>query len=64
MLEREGDDYPSYSAEAKSVVLRSATMAGSVKAILDTPILTIEGALTEESSALMESLGVKLAEEV
>ena len=59
-----GDDYSSYSAEAKSVVLRSATMAGSVKAILDTPILTDEGALTEESSALMESLGVKLAEEV
>ena len=35
-----------------------------MKAILDTPILTDEGALTEESSALMESLGVKLAEEV
>ena len=64
VLVREGDDYSSYSAEAKSVVLRSATMAGSVKAILDTPILTVEGALTEESSALMESLGVKLAEEV
>lgn len=60
VLAKEGFDYSQYSQEAKSIVLRSATMAGSVKALLDTPILTEGGVLTEESEKLMESLGVKL----
>lgn len=62
VLADEGEDYATYSPEAKSVVLRAATMAGSVKSILDTPILTEEGALTAESEGLVESLGVKLLE--
>ena len=37
-------------------------MAGSVKSILDTPILTEDGALTDESQKLVESLGVRLLE--
>lgn len=62
VLEEEGVDYSRYSDEAKSVVLRAATMAGSVKSILDTPILTEDGALTDESQKLVESLGVRLLE--
>ena len=62
VLEREGFDYARYSQDAKSVVLRTATLAGTVKSMLDTPILTEDGALTEESTLLMESLGVKLLE--
>lgn len=62
VLEEEGVDYSQYSDEAKSVVLRAATMAGSVKSILDTPILTEDGALTDESQKLVESLGVRLLE--
>lgn len=63
VLEREGFDYSRYSQDAKSVVLRVATLAGTVKSVLDTPILTEEGALTEESASLVESLGVRLLEE-
>ena len=48
-----GDDYLKYSDDAKSVVLGSATMAGSVKSLLDTPILTDDGALTEESGQIL-----------
>lgn len=62
VLEREGTDYREYSQEAKSAVLRAATMAGTVKSVLDTPILTDEGALTEESERLIASLGVSLSE--
>lgn len=62
VLRNEGVDYSQYSQDARSVVLRAATMAGSVKSLLDTPILTEEGALTEESGQLMESLGVRLLE--
>lgn len=60
VVEREGVDYAQYSQDAKSVVLRSATMAGTIKSMLDTPILDEDGALTDESEALMESLGVRL----
>ena len=60
VLDKEGNDYSKYSPEVKSVVLRAATMAGSVKSILDTPILTEEGAIMVESENLVESMGVKL----
>ncbi len=60
VLEDEGVDYAQYSPEAKSVVLRAATLAGSVKSLLDTPILTEEGALTAESEGLLDVLGVSL----
>ena len=60
VLACEGVDYACYSQEAKSVVLRAATLAGSIKALLDTPILSEDGALTEESERLRESLGVRL----
>lgn len=62
VLSREGFDYSQYSQEAKSTVLRAATVAGSVKGLLDTPILTEDGALTVESEQLATSLGVKLLE--
>lgn len=60
VVEKEGADYARYSQDAKSVVLRAATMAGTIKSILDTSILSEDGALTEESEGLMESLGVRL----
>lgn len=62
VLKTEGVDYSKYSPEAKSVVLQAATMAGTVKALIDTPILTEEGALTDQSRELVESMGVKLLE--
>ena len=58
VLVDEGVDYSQYSQDAKSTVLRAATLAGTIKAILDTPILTEDGALTVESQSLMETLGV------
>lgn len=63
VLKNEGMNYAQYSLEAKRTVLRAATMAGSVKSLLDTPILTEDGALTEDSEKLIESLGVKLLNE-
>ena len=62
VLAKEGVDYSQYSQETKSTVLRCATIASSVKALLDTPILSEDGSLTPESGELVESLGVKLLE--
>ena len=58
IIATEGDDYSRYSPESKKVIVEVATTAGSIKAILDTPILTDEGSLTDESMRLTESMGV------
>lgn len=57
IIAKEGTDYRSYSPESKRVIMAAASNAGSVKAVLDIPILTEEGSLTEESAAITEKVG-------
>ena len=57
IITREGTDYRTYSPEAKKVIMAAASSAGSVKSVLDVPILTNEGALSEESGEVMEKIG-------
>lgn len=57
ILENEGDDYRQYKPESKKVIASAASMAGSIKAVLDTPLLTDEGELTEESEKMIEEMG-------
>lgn len=57
IITREGTDYRTYSPEAKKVIMSAASSAGSVKSVLDVPILTNEGALSEESGEVMEKIG-------
>lgn len=45
----EGEDYRNYSAESRKLVASCASVAVSVKSVLDTPLLTDDGLLTEES---------------
>ena len=52
VLKKEGFDYSLYSDEAKKCVAIAASLAVSIKAILDTPLLTEDGNLTEESQQL------------
>ena len=57
ILNNEGDDYRAYTPESKKVVASAASMAGSIKAVLDTPLLTEDGELTEESEKMIEEMG-------
>lgn len=57
IIAKEGTDYRTYSPESKKVIMAAASNAGSVKAVLDVPILTDEGALTEKSGAIAEKVG-------
>lgn len=57
IITKEGTDYRTYSPEAKKIIMSAASSAGSVKAVLDVPILTEGGALTEESGEIMEKVG-------
>lgn len=54
ILKTEGDDYRSFKSESKKVVASCASVAASIKSVLDTPMLTDDGLLTEESSVIVE----------
>ena len=51
IFEVEGDDYRQYSADSKKVVASCASIAVSIKSVLDTPILTDDGLLTDASES-------------
>ena len=56
IVEKEGIDYAKYSLASKKVIASAAATAISIKAVLDTPILTAEGAVTDESEAVTAKL--------
>lgn len=49
IISTSGNDYSAYTPEQKAVVAACMSTAGAIKAVLDTPILTEDGALTPES---------------
>ena len=61
VLAKEGDDYRLYSDAAKKAVASCASTAVTVKTILDTPLLTDDGLLTDESEKVAESATKSLA---
>lgn len=61
VMEKSGTDFSSYSADEKHTIAAAASMAGTVKAILDTPILTEDGKLTAESEKIANEVNNALA---
>lgn len=61
VLEREGEDYRTYSQEGKKVVASCASIAASIKTLLDTPILTDDGLLTPKSEQVVGELAEVVA---
>lgn len=53
IIEQNGEEYRTYPAECKKTIAKTAALAGSIKAIIDTPILTDSGELTPESEAIL-----------
>lgn len=58
IIETSGTDYSSFDETQKKTVAAACSWASAIKALLDTPILSEEGNLTEES----EKLSVELAQ--
>ncbi len=56
ILHAEGDDYRAYSSDSKKVIASAASIAGSIKAVLDTPLLNEAGELTSESAEIAEKV--------
>ena len=56
IVEKEGVDYSTYSTESRKIIASAAATAISIKAVLDTPILTGDGAVTDESEVVTTRL--------
>jgi len=56
IIKNEGTDYSKFSNKSKSIVAQAASTAVTVKAVLDTPILTEDGSLTAESENAIPAL--------
>lgn len=57
IIQAEGTDYREYKPESKKMIAMAASTACTIKSILDTPILTEDGELTESSEKLTGEIG-------
>lgn len=53
IVHTEGDDYRFYRDESKKIIASCASIAVTIKSVLDTPILNEEGLLTDESEKVV-----------
>lgn len=60
IVETEGIDYRAYTLESKKAIAAAASTACTIKAVLDTPILTPEGELTEASENVTKEIGDRI----
>lgn len=56
----EGDDYSCYSADSRKIIASCASVAVSIKSVLDTPLLTDDGLLTDASEGTATNIEVFL----
>ena len=56
IIETEGLDYSQFSNESKKKIAMVASTACSIKSVLDIPILTEDGSLTEESNSVANKI--------
>jgi hypothetical protein len=56
IVANEGYDYSQYSIDSKKAIASAASIAVTIKSIIDTPLLTEEGNLTEASGSLCDEL--------
>ncbi len=60
IVETEGTDYRAYMPDSKNAIAAAASTACTIKAVLDTPILTPEGELTEASENITKEIGERI----
>ena len=62
IISDEGDDYKDYSLDSKKAIASCASIAVTIKSVLDTPLLTDDGLLTDESQAAISLVQGKLTD--
>lgn len=63
IIQNEGDDFRLYSDNSKKIIASCASIAVTIKAVLDTPLLTDDGLLTGESETTISFVQDKLDQE-
>jgi len=61
IVKKSGKNYQKYSTEQKHIVAQVCSVAGAIKAVLDTPLLTEDGCLTPQSEKLMVEMPDKIS---
>ena len=56
VVKNEGYDYATYSSESKKIVARAVSVAVTVKRVIDTPILSEDGKLIDESEKIYNEI--------
>ena len=56
IINAEGTDYRTYKDASKKVIASCASVAVSIKSVLDTPLLTDDGLLTEVSAGTASNI--------
>ncbi len=56
IVDHEGEDYRAYSEDSKKAIASCASVAVSVKTVLDTPLLTDDGLLTDKSEETVTNI--------
>lgn len=56
VIEQEGTDYSKFSIESKKIIASVASVAVTIKAVLDTALLTENGSLTIESERIAQEI--------
>jgi hypothetical protein len=59
-VKKHGRNYRKYKTEQKHTVAQICSIAGAIKAVLDTPILTEDGCLTPQSETLAIEMQSKI----
>ena len=62
IIREKGNDFRKFSDEEKNVVASAMSLAGAIKAVLDTPILDEDGNLTRESGMVIEDTQKRIEE--
>lgn len=60
IIKERGTDFRKFTDEEKKIVASAMSLAGAIKAVLDTPILDDDGNLTKESGLVIESTQKKI----
>lgn len=60
IIKNEGVDYRTYKQESKKAIAVAASTACTIKSVLDTPILTEEGELTESSKKISMEISERI----
>lgn len=56
IIDSEGVDYSKFSQNSQETVVKALSLAKSIKSLIDTPILTEDGTLTDQSEKVIETI--------